>query len=134
MALIGDRDAECPALGGECGAAYLFAYKRGRWLPQEKLTASAAALADSFGVSVALSNSGSEALVGSDNAFCPSSPNCGSGYVFRIGVDDLAESFVSINRQTDLRRNALSKKALETSTSFSVPDLTELSEEFLRRF
>ena len=85
LALIGDRDAECPALGGECGAAYIFAYNRGHWLQQKKLTASDATLADSFGVSVALSAGGKEALVGTDNALCPSSPNCGSADVFRMG-------------------------------------------------
>jgi FG-GAP repeat len=87
-ALIGDRDAECPAVGGECGAAYVFVRKRGRWVEQQKLTASDAALADSFGGSVALSAGGRTALVGTDNAFCPASPHCGAAYVFRAQKHD----------------------------------------------
>ena len=82
-ALIGDRDAECSALGGECGAAYLFFRHRANWVEQEKLTAFDAAYADFFGQAVALSGNGRTALVGSDNPFCPVGINCGAAYVFR---------------------------------------------------
>ena len=82
-ALIGDRDAECPAVGGECGAAYVFLRKGHSWVEQQKLTASDAEFADFFGSSVALAAGGRTALVGTDNPFCPASPNCGAAYVFR---------------------------------------------------
>ena len=81
-ALIGDRDAECPAVGGECGAAYVFVRDGGSWVERQKLTASDAALGDFFGGSVALSAGGRAALVGTDNPFCPASPNCGAAYAF----------------------------------------------------
>jgi hypothetical protein len=82
-ALIGDLSAECPPVGGECGAAYVFVRHEGRWVEQQKLTASDAAFADFFGESVALSAGGKTALIGATLTDCPAGINCGAAYVFR---------------------------------------------------
>jgi hypothetical protein len=47
-----------------------------------KLTASDAAARDEFGRSVALSNDGRTALIGTDNAACSTGIECGAAYVF----------------------------------------------------
>ena len=60
------------------GAAYIFTKSGSTWTQQAMITASDAALSDSFGCSVSLSSDGSTALVGAQ----AKSSNTGAAYIF----------------------------------------------------
>jgi len=97
------------------GAAYVFVYTNGRWVEQDKLTASAGQPGDEFGQSVSLS--GDTVLIGAKHGF-GAVPGSGAAYVFvRTGsswipeptlrpsdgeVDDLFGASVSLSGDTAL--------------------------------
>jgi hypothetical protein len=67
--------------GRKEGAAYVFDASGGSWTQQAKLTVDGGDSADTFGWSVALSNDGTIAVVGSHHEANPD-PKAGSAYVF----------------------------------------------------
>ncbi|CAG0932284.1 hypothetical protein TFLX_02519 [Thermoflexales bacterium] len=64
------------------GAAYVFGFAAGSWIPIGKLVASDGAAEDRFGWSVALSGDGSTALVGAYQADATGLADSGAAYVF----------------------------------------------------
>ena len=89
VVVVGDPWAQ---FAGEInvGAAYVFQYFGGSWIPVTKLIPADFAANDWFGVSVAID--GDHIVVGAyqnDDA-CPASPNCdsGSAYVFKYDGED----------------------------------------------
>ena len=80
-ALVGASNATSGVSGIYYGAAYAFNFSDSTWVQLQKLSASDAATANSFGVSVALS--GTTALVGASGPFEGSSDTyAGAAYVF----------------------------------------------------
>lgn len=64
------------------GAAYVFGFATGDWVPTGKLVASDGAASDRFGWSVALSGDGNTALVGAYQADATGLTDSGAAYVF----------------------------------------------------
>lgn len=70
--------------GASAGAAYVFKSANNTWTQQQKLTPSDPEASTQFGVSVALGNSGTTAIIGMMDS--SSSPNLGAAYYFdRVG-------------------------------------------------
>ncbi len=86
-ALIGAYQQE----GGR-GAAYVFQQSGGQWVQQAELTASVRAANDRFGVAVALSANGTEALIGDFG----SAGGRGSAYVFTLSAGQWTQQAVLI--------------------------------------
>ena len=81
-ALLGVAGVGC-ALGGRCGAVYVFSRNGATWTLQQTLRASDPKAQGYFGVAVSISGDGNTALIGSIGAFCGTSPSsCGAAYVF----------------------------------------------------
>ena len=79
-ALVGASNATSGVSGVYYGAAYVFSFNDSTWVQLQKLTASDAASANAFGVSVALA--GTTALVGAPFSDVGSNNNQGAAYVF----------------------------------------------------
>jgi hypothetical protein len=86
-ALVGARNDEDPN-GQFAGSVYVFGNSGGSWTQQAKLAANDGDSHDNFGISIALSNDGTTALIGASNDDDPNGggPNgmsgAGSAYVF----------------------------------------------------
>ncbi len=86
-ALVGARGSAGPIALQVPGAAFVFTRSDGNWSQQAVLTATARAVGDFFGISVALSDSGNTAMIGAYGDDIGASANQGSVYVFeRNGV------------------------------------------------
>lgn len=80
--VVGAEGVDGPA-GDDCGAGYVFRFNGSRWAQVDKLSATDAAINDSFGASVSVS--GRMALVGAPSAAGPPDIvcDCGAAYAFR---------------------------------------------------
>lgn len=108
-ALVGaDRDKDSD--GTRVGAAYAFERTDGEWTMQARLAAADGDEYDRFGVSVALSDDGSIALVGALEDEDPNGKEAGSAYVFeRTGGDwsQQAKLAPSVGNENDYFGNAV---------------------------
>jgi hypothetical protein len=83
-ALLGVAGVGC-ALGGRCGAVYVFTRSGADWTLQQTLHASDPRAQGYFGVGVAISADGNTALISSIGASCGTPSPCGAAYVFTRG-------------------------------------------------
>jgi hypothetical protein len=81
IALLGVAGVGC-ALGGRCGAVYVFSRSGTDWTLQQTLHASDPRAQGYFGVGVAISEDGDTALISSIGASCGTPSSCGAVYVF----------------------------------------------------
>ena len=82
IALLGVAGVGC-ALGGRCGAVYVYTRSGTAWTLQQTLHASEPKAQGYFGVGVAISGDGNTALISSIGASCGTiTSSCGAAYVF----------------------------------------------------
>ncbi|HEV2851549.1 MAG TPA: FG-GAP repeat protein [Thermoanaerobaculia bacterium] len=89
--LAGAPSTDCPGIGRDCGAAYVFVRGGATWTEQAKLSASTPQR-DYFGRAVGLSADGTVALIGAADASTLGGNQLGSVYAFIRGGSSWTES------------------------------------------
>lgn len=89
-AIAGAQSTDCPGVGRDCGAAYVFTRSGGTWTEQAKLSSSTPQR-EYFGRSVGLSADGTVALVGAADSSILTASQLGAVYVFTGGGSSWTE-------------------------------------------
>ncbi len=80
--VVGAFADDCTLGGADCGSVYVFRFNGASWVEAQKLTAADAAPEDMFGVAVSVS--GTTAVIGASQDDCATGSFCGSAYVFQF--------------------------------------------------
>jgi hypothetical protein len=89
-AIAGAQSTDCPGVGRDCGAAYVFIRSGGTWTEQAKLSSSTPQR-EYFGRSVGLSADGTVALIGAADASILTATQLGAVYAFAGGGSSWSE-------------------------------------------